>query len=120
MNPIAEVTLDASARRLSVAGRPLELTTIEFEILARLVQSAGEVVGRERLVADVFERQFNPEDRSLDVHVSRLRKKLWPHGSLIVTIRGVGHLLRAPAGARVVTNLHERQTDHTQPRNASV
>lgn len=95
MYPIAEVVLDSPARRLSVEGRDLVLTTVEFEILARLVQSAGTIVGREQLVAEVFERQFNPEDRSLDVHISRLRKKLAPHGSLIVTIRGVGHMLRA-------------------------
>ncbi len=97
MHPIAEVVLDSPARRLSLDGRDLDLTTVEFEILARLVQSAGVVVNREQLVAEVFERQFNPEDRALDVHISRLRKKLGPHASLIVTIRGVGHLLRAPA-----------------------
>jgi len=94
---IACVVLESAGRRLSVEGRPLDLTTVEFEILARLVQAAGTIVGRERLVAEVFEREFNPEDRSLDVHISRLRKKLGPHASLIVTIRGVGHLLRAPS-----------------------
>jgi DNA-binding response OmpR family regulator len=93
---IACVVLETPERRLSVGGRPLDLTTVEFEILARLVQAAGSVVDRERLVAEVFEREFNPEDRSLDVHISRLRKKLGEHASLIVTIRGVGHLLRAP------------------------
>lgn len=95
MYPI--VSLDAPGRQLSIDGRGLDLTTVEFEILARLVQSAGTIVRRERLVTEVFERQLNPEDRSLDVHISRLRKKLAPHGSLIVTIRGAGHLLRAPA-----------------------
>lgn len=99
MDRIACVILESPARRLSVEGRPLDLTTVEFEILARLVQAAGTIVGRERLVTEVFDRQFNPEDRSLDVHISRLRKKLGPHASLIVTIRGVGHLLRAPSHA---------------------
>lgn len=99
MNRIACVVLESPARRLSVEGQTLDLTTVEYEILARLVQSAGSIVGREQLVAEVFERDFNPEDRSLDVHISRLRKKLGPHASLIVTIRGVGHLLRAPCSA---------------------
>jgi len=96
VNRIARVVLESPARRLSVEGQALDLTTVEFDILARLVQSAGSIVGREQLVAEVFERAFNPDDRSLDVHISRLRKKLGPHASLIVTIRGVGHLLRAP------------------------
>jgi DNA-binding response OmpR family regulator len=91
------VSLDLPGRQLSINGRSLDLTTVEFEILARLVQSAGSIVLRERLVTEVFARELNPEDRSLDVHISRLRKKLAPHGSLIVTIRGAGHLLRAPS-----------------------
>jgi DNA-binding response OmpR family regulator len=93
---IALVTLEPSARRLSIEGRPLQLTTVEYEILARLVQSAGSIVAREQIVGEVFERQFNPEDRSLDVHISRLRRKLGAHAWLIVTIRGVGHMMRAP------------------------
>jgi len=91
---IARISLEPSTRRLSVDGRLLDLTTVEYEILARLVRSAGSVVGRDRLIAEVFEREVNPDDRSLDVHISRLRRKLGPHGSLIVTIRGTGHLLR--------------------------
>jgi DNA-binding response OmpR family regulator len=92
---IARIVLEASARRVSVEGRPLELTTVEYEILARLVRSAGSVVAREHLVAEVFERAFNPDDRALDVHISRLRRKLGPDGSLIVTIRGTGYMVRA-------------------------
>jgi DNA-binding response OmpR family regulator len=96
---IAHVTLEAAARRLSIEGRALHLTTVEYEILARLVRSAGEVVAREQIVGEVFARALNPEDRSLDVHISRLRRKLGPHGSMIVTIRGVGHMLRRAAPA---------------------
>lgn len=95
MNPIVPVTIESSSRRASVDGLELHLTTVEFEILARLAGSAGQIVSRTRLVAEVFERQLNPEDRALDVHISRLRKKLGHHGSLIVTIRGEGHMLRA-------------------------
>jgi two-component system response regulator CpxR len=94
---LVSVTLEPSARRLSIAGRPLDLTSLEFDILACLVQSAGTVVDRERLMTEVFARAVNPEDRALDVHISRLRRKLGHHASLIVTIRGVGHMLKTPA-----------------------
>lgn len=99
MDRIARVTLEPSARRLYIDGRPLQLTTVEYEILSRLVQSAGSVVARRQIVVEVFERQFDPEDRSLDVHITRLRRKLGAHGSMIVTVRGVGHLLRRAAAA---------------------
>jgi two-component system response regulator CpxR len=92
---IARVTLESSARILSVDGEPLNLTTVEYEILARLVYAAGTVVARDRLIAEVFEREAAPEDRALDVHISNLRKKLGAYKSLIVTVRGVGHMLRA-------------------------
>ena len=94
MHRIARVTLEPKARSLSIDGHPLELTSIEFEILARLVRHAGTVVSREYLIAEVFERQPYIEDRALDVHISHLRKKLGHHASLIVTVRGVGHMLR--------------------------
>lgn len=95
MDRIARVTLEPSARTLSVEGRALDLTTVEYEILARLVRAAGTVIARERLIEEVFERQATPEDRALDVHISHLRKKLGPYASSIVTVRGVGHMLRA-------------------------
>lgn len=97
MDHVVSVTLEPSARRLSIEGRALDLTSLEFDILACLVQSAGAIVGRERLMTEVFAREANPEDRALDVHISRLRRKLGHHASLIVTIRGVGHMLKAPA-----------------------
>jgi DNA-binding response OmpR family regulator len=99
---LACVVVESAARRVSVDGRSLDLTTVEYEILARLVRSAGSIVARERLIVEVFERQFNPEDRSLDVHISRLRKKLGPDASLIVTVRGAGHMLRAASAALTV------------------
>ncbi len=82
---------------MSIDGRDLPLTTVEYEILSRLAEAAGSIIDRQQLVREVFERQFNPEDRSLDVHISRLRKKLGAHGWLLVTVRGSGHMLRATA-----------------------
>jgi DNA-binding response OmpR family regulator len=95
VKPITRVVLESTARRMSIDGTVLPLTTVEYEILSRLTQAAGSIVAREQLIAEVFERQFNPEDRALDVHIHRLRKKLGPYGWLLVTVRGSGHMLRA-------------------------
>lgn len=95
MKPITRVVLESTARRMSVDGTVLPLTTVEYEILSRLAEAAGSIIAREQLIAEVFGRQFNPEDRALDVHIHRLRKKLGPYGWLLVTVRGSGHMLRA-------------------------
>ena len=95
MKPITRLVLEPTARRMSIDGTVLPLTTVEYEILSRLTEAAGSIVAREQLIAEVFERQFNPEDRALDVHIHRLRKKLGPYGWLLVTVRGSGHMLRA-------------------------
>jgi DNA-binding winged helix-turn-helix (wHTH) protein len=105
VKPIARVVLESTARRMSIDGTDLPLTTVEYEILSRLTVAAGSVIERQQLMREVFERQFDPEDRSLDVHISRLRKKLGPHGWLLVTVRGSGHMLRAVALAFALTAL---------------
>jgi len=95
VKPITRVVLEAIARRMSIDGTVLPLTAVEYEILSRLTEAAGSIVARERMIAEVFERQFNPDDRALDVHIHRLRRKLGPFGWLLVTVRGAGHMLRA-------------------------
>ncbi len=77
----------------------LDLTTLEFAILTALLKSKGRVKTRERLIEEVSERRFDIFDRSIDVHVSSLRKKLRddaknPH--FIKTIRGIGYTLCEP------------------------
>lgn len=79
--------------------RPLDLTTIEFAILASLLKSRGRVKTRERLIEEVSDRRFDVFDRSIDVHVSSLRRKLGDDAKsprFIHTIRGVGYSLREP------------------------
>jgi two-component system response regulator CpxR len=79
--------------------KPLDLTTIEFAILASLLKSRGRVKTRERLIEEVSDRRFDVFDRSIDVHVSSLRKKLGDDAKnprFIHTIRGVGYSLREP------------------------
>jgi two-component system response regulator CpxR len=80
---------------------PLELTTLEFAILASLLKSKGRVKSRERLIEEVSERRFDVFDRSIDVHVSSLRKKLGDDAKsprFIRTIRGIGYSLHEPEG----------------------
>jgi DNA-binding response OmpR family regulator len=75
----------------------LDLTGIEFAILASLMKSKGRVKSRERLIEEVSDRRFDIFDRSIDVHVSSLRKKLGDDAKsprFIQTIRGIGYSLR--------------------------
>jgi two-component system response regulator CpxR len=89
------VRLSPSTREVWSDGREVDLTTIEFDILDLIVRSAGRVVSRDELTAAIHQRPASPLDRSLDVHVSHLRKKLGRRGSVIRTVRGVGYLFRA-------------------------
>jgi two-component system response regulator CpxR len=92
--------LDASARTVNCDGKPVVLTDVEFVLLQTLMRSVGEVVERERLAEAVLGRKLHPFDRSLDMHISRLRRKLEETCSLgerVKTIRGVGYQLAVPA-----------------------
>jgi DNA-binding response OmpR family regulator len=80
----------------------LDLTTLEFAILASLLKSPGRVKSRESLIEEVSDRRFDVFDRSIDVHVSSLRRKIGDDAKnprLIHTIRGVGYTLRDSAHA---------------------
>ncbi len=93
---VGDVELDPGARTVSRNGEPLELTAVEFSLLEALMRSAGQVVTREFLAQTVLGRRFMAYDRSIDMHVSKLRKKLGPQpgsdGERIKTVRGVGYI----------------------------
>jgi DNA-binding response OmpR family regulator len=92
---VGNVSMDAVARVVYVEDQRLELTAVEFELLAAFLGSAGQVLSREELVSRVLERPFHPEDRSLDMCVSRLRRKLDSvsrQSSRIKTIRSAGYM----------------------------
>jgi two-component system response regulator CpxR len=87
------IRLDANRREVWVEGERVPVTSIEFEILDFLVRSAGRVVSRDELTAVLYQREASPFDRSLDVHVSHLRRKIESDTrKLIRTVRGVGYL----------------------------
>jgi two-component system response regulator CpxR len=102
---LGDVELDRGTYSVSRGGEPIELTVVEFDLLALLLRSAGRVVTREELVKSVLGRQFNSLDRSIDMHVSNLRKKLGHKVSVaggsverIKNVRGVGYMYAAPEG----------------------
>jgi DNA-binding response OmpR family regulator len=93
---VRDLELDAGARKASRAGRRLDLTDVEFGLLEMLMRSPGRVVNREDLSKNVLGRRFDPFDRSLDMHVSRLRRKLNQNAEdeeQVKTIRGIGYQL---------------------------
>ena len=88
------LAIDEAGRRVTVDGEPVELTRIEFELLARLAGQAGRVASKTDLLARVW--GFEGYDQNLvEVHVSSLRRKLGDSAKLIQTVRGVGYVLRA-------------------------
>ena len=99
----------------------LDLTDVEFGLLQALMRSAGEVVAREQLAETVLGRKFHPFDRSLDMHVSRLRHKLDAadnFGDRVKTIRGVGYQLAVPAPRKLQES--DRRCEDSSPRSFSV
>jgi DNA-binding response OmpR family regulator len=96
---LGDVELNRGTYSAYCGGEPVELTVVEFELLALLMRSAGRVVTREEMVKSVLDRQFSPLDRSIDMHVSNLRKKLGHKISIdgrsverIRNVRGVGYI----------------------------
>ena len=89
------VRVDHLSRSAKINGTPLELTPVEFELLYHLVKSAGRVLSRDQLLDRVVGRDYDVFDRSIDVHISSLRRKLNDDPRtprLIKTVRSVGYM----------------------------
>ena len=90
----ADLRIDPAARRVEIDGRDVELTPIEFDLLLALARHHGRVLSREQLIEQVWGYDYYGDDRVVDVHIGRLRKKLDSAGDLgkrIATVRGVGY-----------------------------
>ncbi len=85
------VRADPASRHVLCDSRKIELTTVEFDILIALMQSAGRVLSRDALMEALYQRKAAPFDRTIDVHISHLRRKLECGRTIIRTIRGVGY-----------------------------
>jgi len=85
------VSLNTGTREVVSGGKRIEVTTFEFDILELLMRSAGRVLSRDSLMESLYNRKATPFDRSIDMHVSHLRKKLGAEREIIKTVRGVGY-----------------------------
>ena len=93
---MAGLRLNSQTREVWLDDNPVDLTSIEFDILDLLARSSGRIVSRDELAAALYQRESTPYERSLDVHMSHLRKKLEQSDrTLIRTVRGVGYLFSA-------------------------
>jgi DNA-binding response OmpR family regulator len=91
---VDDVSLERAARVVRRAGERIDLTSVEFDLLETFLRSAGRVIARDDMVRSVLRREFSPFDRSIDTHVSNLRRKLGatPDGlERIKGVRGVGY-----------------------------
>ena len=99
---VDDLELNPATRRLNVGGQATELTSTEFSLLQILMARAGEVVSKEDLSSAGLGRPLGRYDRSIDMHLSNLRRKLGNTtggDGRVETIRGVGYLLRAGDGS---------------------
>ena len=96
---LGSLHLDLGARRCDVAGREVPLRPKEFELLAALVAGAGQAVSRDQLMSQVWDENWTGSTKTLDMHVSSLRRKLADHGedpNRIVTLRSFGYRYDPP------------------------
>jgi DNA-binding response OmpR family regulator len=90
---LGELAVDLAARRVLVSGAAIDLTRVEFDLLAALARRPGAAITRAWLVENVLDPEREGGERTLDVHVSRLRRKLGSVGRWITTVWGVGYRL---------------------------
>jgi two-component system, OmpR family, KDP operon response regulator KdpE len=96
---VADLVVDPRSRRVTLAGRPVELAPKEFELLAHLAARVGTVVSKRELLTEVWQLPYGGSDKTVDVHLSWLRRKLGESAAeprLLQTVRGVGVRLAEP------------------------
>jgi DNA-binding response OmpR family regulator len=114
---VGDIEMHTSARLVFCGEEQIHLTTLEFDLLEMLLRNAGQTVLRNDLKRIVLGRQPDPYDRSIDVHISRLRRKLGhqlPGTTRIQTIRNAGYLYSAPPhpeDAQEIPSTHRRANE---------
>ena len=96
---VADLVVDPRSRRVTLAGEPVDLSPKEFDLLAYLAARAGTVVTRRELLAEVWQLPYGGSDKTVDVHLSWVRRKLGESAAaprLLQTVRGVGVRLAEP------------------------
>ena len=87
----AGLSVDFTARRVTVDGREVDLAPKEYELLSYMIKNKGTALSRERLLSNIWGYDFYGDDRTLDTHIKLLRRHLGDYASLVVTIRGMGY-----------------------------
>jgi DNA-binding response OmpR family regulator len=98
---VSDLRVDVEARSATRAGTPLALTPLEFDLLASLARAAGRVLSRDQLLDEISGRDYEVFDRSIDVHISALRRKLGDdprNPRYIRTVRSAGYLMMRQPG----------------------
>lgn len=93
---LGPVRIDLDRHEASSAGEGIKLTLTEFRLLAALMQAPGRVLSRRGLISNAIGPGITVTERTIDVHVAAIRKKLGEHGSMIQTVRGVGYRISDP------------------------
>ncbi len=88
---LGPILLHTDTHEASVEGRAVRLTLTEFKLLASLIQAQGKILSRARLMAKAMGPGVTVTERTIDVHMTAIRRKLGPAGSLLLTVRGVGY-----------------------------
>ena len=92
---VGDLVLKPSAQMALQNGKKLNLTLKEFRLLEFFMSRPDEVINRQQIIDHLWDFQFNPVSRVMDVHINNLRNKLKTHATTIETIRGIGYRLRA-------------------------
>ena len=89
-----DVRLDTRSGKVTLAGEPVKLTAQEYKLLSYLLHHKGKVVSRTELIEHIYDQDFDRDSNTIEVFVTRIRKKLGP--DVITTIRGLGYSLEEP------------------------
>jgi two-component system phosphate regulon response regulator PhoB len=92
------IMIDRERHRVTIEERPLDLTPSEFGLLEALIRQPGRVFSRVELIDSALGGDSLVLERTIDVHIRSLRKKLGPHAVLVETVRGIGYRFRDPSG----------------------
>jgi two-component system alkaline phosphatase synthesis response regulator PhoP len=92
---VGELTLNTGEHTVSVAGKRVQLTLKEYELLRKLMENLGRVFTRDQLLQSIWGMEYVGETRTVDVHIGTLRTKLEVCGDYIETVRGVGYRMEA-------------------------
>lgn len=96
---LGSVNIDLDEHQAFVDGQPISLTITEFRLLSTLIANEGRVMTRPALISSAIGPGVTVTERTIDVHITALRKKITPHSAMISTVRGVGYRADAPQPA---------------------